>query len=104
MIKTVAQMLRQLLDVELPLADQSPVAHAPTIGEMYEGLSGEILSRAAPTDLGLRVVTGSVTDGTSLSGQIYRMIVAARANGSGTRTRSSGPCKMPSPPSKWRRH
>lgn len=83
MIKTVAQMLQQLLDVELPLADQSPVTHAPTIGEMYEGLSGEILSRAVPTDLDLRVVTGFVTDGTSLSGQIDRMIV----RGEGERVR-----------------
>src|SRR4051812_13596037 len=58
MIRTVAELLQEVLAAELPLLDESPVVHAPSIGAMYEGLSGKILSAAIPDQLGLRVVTG----------------------------------------------
>lgn len=76
MIRTVAELLSAVLASELPKLDASDVVHAPTIGDMYEGLSGHLLERALPQGLGLRVVTGFVRghDGT-LSGQIDRMLV-----------------------------
>ncbi|KRA30966.1 MULTISPECIES: DUF6602 domain-containing protein [unclassified Nocardioides] len=76
MIRTVADLLSAVLASELPKLDASEVVHAPTIGDMYEGLSGHLLERAVPEGLGLRVVTGFVRghDGT-LSGQIDRMLV-----------------------------
>lgn len=76
MIRTVADLLTEILATELPKLDASEVVHAPTIGDMYEGLSGHLLERALPQDLGLRVITGFVRgpDGT-LSGQIDRMLV-----------------------------
>src|SRR4051812_11656918 len=76
MIRTVADLLSQVLSAELPKLDDSEIVHAPTIGDMYEGLSGHILEQAIPHGLGLQVVTGFVRghDGT-LSGQIDRMLV-----------------------------
>ena len=76
MIRTVSDMLAQILNRELPILDSSDVVHAPTIGDMYEGLSGLVLSQAIPQGLGLRVVRGFV-EGVhgDVSGQIDRMLV-----------------------------
>lgn len=75
MIQTVADLLRELLVTELPALDKSPIVHAPSIGAMYEGLSGKILAAAIPAELGVRVVSGFATDGQTMSGQIDRMVV-----------------------------
>lgn len=80
MIRTVADLLSEILAVELPKLDASPVAHAPTIGEMYEGLSGRLLEQALPQGIGLKVVTGFVRGhDDTLSGQIDRMLVLGDA-------------------------
>ncbi|MGY1453829.1 DUF6602 domain-containing protein [Streptomyces sp. SS8] len=76
MIRTVADLLSGILRDELPKLDSSPVKHAPTIGDMYEGLSSELLNRALPDGLGLRIVSGFARDGRGcLSGQLDCMIV-----------------------------
>ncbi|MER8003997.1 DUF6602 domain-containing protein [Streptomyces sp. NPDC095613] len=76
MIRTVADLLSGILRDELPKLDNVPVKHAPTIGDMYEGLSSEILNRALPDGLGLRVVSGFARDGRGcLSGQLDCMVV-----------------------------
>lgn len=75
MIKNVADLLTSILRDEVPTMDAFPMSHGPTIGQMYEGLSGKILERAIPQHLGLRVVTGFVSAGDSLSGEIDRMVV-----------------------------
>lgn len=76
MIRTVADLLSGILRDELPKLDSSPVKHAPTIGDMYEGLSSEILNSALPDGLGLRVVSGFARDGRGrLSGQLDCMVV-----------------------------
>lgn len=76
-IRSVAQLLQAIRDAKLPALDASPITHTPTIGDMYEGLSGNLLSQALPADSDLRVVTGFITDGNgALSGQIDRMLVA----------------------------
>lgn len=54
--------------------------HAPTIGDMYEGLSRDLLGRAIPEALKLQIVSGFITDDTDgISGQIDCMLV--RGNG-----------------------
>src|SRR4051794_6396024 len=69
MIRSVADLLLGLLRDELPKLHSSPIVHAPTIGDMYEGLSSNLLTRALPTDLS--VSTGFVTDGRGhLTGQL----------------------------------
>lgn len=76
MIRTVAELLSGILRRELPRLDASEITHAPTIGDMYEGLSADLLGRAIPDGLGLQVVTGFATDGVgNLSGQLDCMIV-----------------------------
>ncbi|TDC17417.1 DUF6602 domain-containing protein [Actinomadura bangladeshensis] len=52
------------------------IKHAPTIGDMYEGLSADLLGRAIPGSLGLRIVTGFAADGHgNMSGQLDCMLV-----------------------------
>ncbi|MEU0683551.1 DUF6602 domain-containing protein [Streptomyces albogriseolus] len=76
MIRTVADLLSGILRDELPKLDSSPIKHAPTIGDMYEGLSSELLHRALPDGLGIQVVSGFARDGRGrLSGQLDCMIV-----------------------------
>lgn len=75
-IRTAADLLSEILRKELPKLDQVPIKHAPTIGDMYEGLSSSILNRALPDGLGLRVVTGFACDDDGrLSGQMDCMVV-----------------------------
>jgi hypothetical protein len=81
MIRTVAELLSQILVAELPKLDASEVVHAPTIGDMYEGLSGQLLEKALPPGLGLQVVTGFVRgQHDELSGQIDRMLVVGKGD------------------------
>ncbi|MFF7347711.1 DUF6602 domain-containing protein [Streptomyces antimycoticus] len=76
MIRTIADLLSVILREELPKLDKSPIKHAPTIGEMYEGLSSEILNRALPDGLGLRVVSGFACNSQGcLSGELDCMVV-----------------------------
>jgi hypothetical protein len=75
-IRTVSDLLSGILRDELPKLDNAPVKHAPTIGDMYEGLSSELLNHALPDGLGLRVVSGFACDGRgALSGQLDCMVV-----------------------------
>ena len=76
MIKTVADFLHALMQREAEELEGMAIPHGPTIGDMYEGLTQEILTMAMPGNLGLRVVSGFVEDGNgSLSGQIDCMLV-----------------------------
>lgn len=76
MIKTIADLLRELMVKEAAELDEEPVKHGPTIGAMYEGLARDILDRAIPAELDVRVVDGFIegVDGI-LSPQIDAMIV-----------------------------
>ncbi|WP_143194094.1 DUF6602 domain-containing protein [Micromonospora sp. CB01531] len=76
MIRTVAELLLRLKEEEIKRLEAVNIKHGPTIGDMFEGLSKEILSQAVPQHLGLQVVSGFITDGTGgQSGQIDCMLV-----------------------------
>ena len=76
MITQVADLLKSFMGDELRTMDAHPVTHGPTVGDMYEGLSEEILARAIPESLGVRVVTGFATNGDgAISAQLDRMLV-----------------------------
>lgn len=76
MIKTIADFLHALMQREAEELQGLAIPHGPTIGDMYEGLTQEILTMAMPGNLGLRVVSGFVEDGRgALSGQIDCMLV-----------------------------
>ena len=76
MIHTFADILREFMEEEASKLAQFAVDHGPTIGDMYEGLSAELLTRALPDGLDLRVVSGFATDLQGhMSGQIDCMLV-----------------------------
>lgn len=76
MIKTIADLLRELMVKEAAKLDDETITHGPTIGSMYEGLARDILDRVIPGDLEVRVVDGFIegVDG-SLSPQLDAMVV-----------------------------
>lgn len=77
MIATIADLLEAFRRKEAELLDKQNITHAPTIGRMYEGLTRDILQKALPVALDLRVVSGFVTNSKSqLSKQIDCMLVS----------------------------
>ena len=82
MIRDVAGLLRALQEAEAQQIEKAGITHAPTIGEMYEGLTEKILEKLIPAAADLRVVSGFVEGASGgLSGQIDCMVVS----GKGTR-------------------
>lgn len=79
MITSVANLLHELQKTEAAKLTQEKITHAPTIGAMYEGLTRELLDRAIPSSLNLRIVDGFIEDheGT-LSPQIDAMLVSGQ--------------------------
>ncbi|WP_141566377.1 DUF6602 domain-containing protein [Pseudonocardia sp. N23] len=80
MIRSFADLLQEVMRRESAVLADVKVKHAPTIGEMYEGLSKKLLATTFPADLDLRVVSGFVADGDNLSGQIDCMLVRGAGN------------------------
>lgn len=59
MIRTIADLLGQFLEIERRTLDEVKITHRPTIGGMYEQLSREVLDRTLPCD-GLSVSSGFI--------------------------------------------
>lgn len=60
MITSFAEFLEQLQAREAKILAAETVRHAPTIGDMYEGLARELVERAIPEELNLRLLDGFV--------------------------------------------
>ncbi|NGN96571.1 hypothetical protein G5S52_02540 [Grimontia sp. S25] len=76
MIKNVAELLQGFMKEESDKLNAYELKHGPTIGDMYEGLSADLLNRAIPPQLNLQIVDGFITDGGEiLSGQMDCMLV-----------------------------
>jgi len=60
LITSFSQFLEQWQAREAAILAEEAVKHGPTIGDMYEGLTRELLDRAIPPDLGVRIVEGFV--------------------------------------------
>ena len=60
MITEVSQILQGIIKAETEKLSQEELYHAPTIGDMYEGLARDILARTIPGSLNLQVVEGFV--------------------------------------------
>lgn len=60
MISTVGEFLDRLVQREREILGSIDIQHGPTIGDMYEGLSKEILERVIPEEFGLRIVSGFI--------------------------------------------
>lgn len=76
MIRNVAELLKPFIDEERKKLDAYSLAHGPTIGSMYEGLTKELLQRAIPESMGLKVVSGFIHHGETMSGEIDCMLVS----------------------------
>lgn len=76
MIRTLGEMLESLRQAEAKRLDAVDIKHAPTIGAMYEGLTHEVLARAVPPGLDLKIVSGFAIDGKGgTTGQLDCMLV-----------------------------
>lgn len=60
MITSLTEFLEQLQEKEAAVLAEQSVTHGPTIGDMYEGLTRELLERAIPEQLNVRLVDGFV--------------------------------------------
>ena len=79
MIRNVAALPKALQAKEMEVIARSGIAHAPTIGAQYEGLTSTLLGRIIPAELNLQVVTGSDTT-CSTSTSSFGPFPAAAAN------------------------
>lgn len=76
MIRSIGEMLEKLRQAEADRLSNCDIRHAPTIGAMYEGLTKDILNKAIPDGLNLKIVSGFVIDGNGgSSGQLDCMLV-----------------------------
>src|SRR5438105_1073518 len=60
MISTLANLLQGIREAEAKKLGDIDIRHGPTIGDMYEGLTRDILDRAIPPSLDLQLVEGFV--------------------------------------------
>lgn len=60
MITSLSELLEALRTKEAEVLKRHDIKHGPTIGDMYEGLTRDIVGRAIPRDLGLQVVEGFI--------------------------------------------
>lgn len=60
MLSSLSELLEALRSKEAQLLKQYDIKHAPTIGDMYEGLTRDIVGRAIPKELGLQIVEGFI--------------------------------------------
>jgi len=63
MINTLSDLLTAFLEAEKIALNKYDITHRPTIGEMYEGLTKELVSRSVFAGLNLVVTTQSFIDG-----------------------------------------
>ncbi len=57
MIKTVSDFLNKLREKENELLKKQNIKHRPTIGDMYEGLTKNLLGMAFPEKISLDILT-----------------------------------------------
>jgi len=78
MYKTISDFLFDLAKREKEASNKHRISHAPTIGNMYEGLTEKILRKVIPDHIDLRIAKGFISDpsdSNKLSDEIDLMIV-----------------------------
>lgn len=82
MINTIADLLLQIKEREIELIKKYEIIDHPVlIGDMYEGLTKEILSKAIFTALNIKVVSGKIKNSKgALSSEIDCMIVTGEGD------------------------
>ena len=62
MIKKVSDLLQKLIERENEILKAQDIKHGPTIGDMYEGLTQDILDKSLPSSSTLDVSSGFIVD------------------------------------------
>jgi len=62
MIRNIEELLQGFMNEETEKLNAYELKSGPTIGDMSEGLSVDLLSRAIPPQINLQIVDGFVTD------------------------------------------
>ncbi len=77
MILTVSDFLDRLREKEHQQLKKQNITHPPTIGDMYEGLTQDIIDRAFPPSSEIDVVAGFISDASgNLSDELDCMVVS----------------------------
>ena len=63
MINTLSDFLYELIKFEKEFLDNNKIKHPPTIGKMYEGLTGSILNKILFDGIDLRIIKNSFIKG-----------------------------------------
>ncbi|NTV66953.1 MAG: hypothetical protein HGB06_04590 [Chlorobaculum sp.] len=78
MIKKVSELLQKLIIAENEALKKQNIKHAPTIGDMYEGLTQNVLDKALPVNSPLDVTSGFIVDNDgNMSGELDCLIVSS---------------------------
>lgn len=62
-ITSISNLLEQFVEVNRNIVKTENVKHRPTIGNMYEGLTAEILKKGIPSELDLKIIRNSFVQG-----------------------------------------
>ncbi|MCE0780172.1 MULTISPECIES: DUF6602 domain-containing protein [Pseudomonas] len=79
-MKVLAEVLQKLVVQKKALLNDQRVKHPTLIGDMYEGLTAEVLERIDLSRYGVKVVSGIITSGSEQSGQIDCMVVIGKGD------------------------
>ncbi|EKT66685.1 DUF6602 domain-containing protein [Providencia alcalifaciens] len=74
-MQVLSELIRKLMLEEKAVLNNNPVKHPTLIGDMYEGLTKELLQKIDMSHPAIKVVSGIIRSGESQSGQIDCMIV-----------------------------
>jgi len=79
MICIVSEFLDRLREREHAALKKQNITHPPTIGDMYEGLTQNLLDQALPVSSEIDVTGGFITDGFgNLSDELDCMVVSVK--------------------------
>ena len=81
MIKTVSELLKRFVEAEKLVLNKHNIKHPPTIGEMYEGLTKDVLDRSIFEELNLTVSTQSFRNKIIAKLRDEGVIIASSSNG-----------------------
>lgn len=78
-VSSLADIFNNFIAIEDKEYQRFQYKHAPTLGSLYEALTGDIVTKMLPPNLGLSTVSGFIyDDGDYRSGEIDRMLVRGK--------------------------
>jgi len=75
MIRNLSDFFKKLIDQESAMLAKQEIKHPGIIGQMYEGLTKELLNKIIPEQLNLNIASGIITNSNGMqSRQIDCMV------------------------------